>query len=365
MHISDFNYELPPELIAQEPPAERDRSRMLVIDRARHQWRDRAFVELPTLLDPDDVVVINNTRVFPARLFGRRIPAATESPQGAPPAPIEVLLTQPVGDQRNEWEVLAKPARPLRPGTEVDFGNGRLKGVVTASFDDGRRQIRFEGAENFDQIVDEIGNTPLPPYIKREIGAGNRLDEPRYQTVFASRRGAIAAPTAGLHFTPELFDQLRRRGVRIAEITHHVGYATFQPLRVETVEEHRLPPENYEIDPETAETINAAKRAGRRVVAIGTTTARALESATDSRGLLRAERNRTELFIYPGYQFRLIDALFTNFHLPQSSLLMLVSAFAGRELTMAAYLHAVAEKYRFYSYGDCMIIGNWLVGNGV
>jgi S-adenosylmethionine:tRNA ribosyltransferase-isomerase len=354
MLISEFDYELPDELIAQEPLAERDRSRMLVVDRAKRSWRDSSFAEFPAFLNAGDVVVLNNTRVFPARLIGHRVV------NGRRGALVEALLVRPVQrteDNANEWEVLAKPGRSLKIGSELEFGEGRLRGIVTAIVEEGRRHIRFESdAGDFDRIVDEIGNTPLPPYIKRERSEERRLDEPRYQTVFARERGAIAAPTAGLHFTPRAFDELRARGVKVVEITHHVGYATFQPIRVEDVEKHSIAPENYEIIREAAEAINQAKLSGARVMAAGTTTTRALESAADSAGRVRAERSDTELFIYPGYQFRAVDALLTNFHLPQSSLLMLVSAFAGHDLILNAYRHAVAQKYRFYSYGDCMLI---------
>jgi S-adenosylmethionine:tRNA ribosyltransferase-isomerase len=349
MHISEFDFELPPELIAQEPLAERDRSRMLVVDRAARSWRDSSFAEFPMLLDAGDVVVVNNTRVFPARLLGHRVL------NGERGASVEALLVRPVSD--SEWEALAKPGRALKIGAELEFGNGRLRGVVTGIVEEGHRTIQFDCDEAFDQLVDEIGNTPLPPYIKREQDEQRRLDEPRYQTVYARERGAIAAPTAGLHFTPRIFDELKSRGIAIAEVTHHVGYATFQPVRVEQIEEHRIASETYEISPRAAETINLAKRSHRRVIAIGTTTTRALESAVEPDGRVRAERRGTELFIYPGYRFRAIDALLTNFHLPQSSLLMLVSAFAGdKELVLAAYRHAVRERYRFYSYGDCMFV---------
>jgi S-adenosylmethionine:tRNA ribosyltransferase-isomerase len=269
---------------------------------------------------------------------------------------VEALLIQRIENGENEWEVLAKPGRSLKVGAELEFGDGQLRGRITAISPEGRRHIRFEGAGDFDRIVDEIGNTPLPPYIKRERGEERRLDEPRYQTVFARERGAIAAPTAGLHFTPRIFDELRARGVKVVEITHHVGYATFQPVRVEEVEKHVIASESYEIISEAAEAVNQAKQSVARVIVIGTTTTRALESATDPDGRVRPERRGTELFIYPGYQFRAVDALLTNFHLPQSSLLMLVSAFAGRDLILNAYRHAVAQKYRFYSYGDCMLI---------
>ncbi len=350
MHISEFDYELPDELIAQEPLTRRDRSRMLVVDRANQAWRDSSFAEFPTLLNTGDVVVINNTRVFPARLIGRRVV------NGERGALVEALLVRRIEDTANEWEVLAKPGRALKIGAELEFGQGRLRGAVTAIVEAGRRHIRFECDGDFDRVVDEIGNTPLPPYIKRARSEERRLDEPRYQTVFARERGAIAAPTAGLHFTPRIFEELRARGVKLVEITHHVGYATFQPVRVERIEAHAIASESYEISGEAAATINEAKRRSNRIVAIGTTTARALESAADPGRSIRAERCSTELFIYPGYQFRALDALLTNFHLPRSSLLLLVSAFAGRDLILNAYRHAVAQRYRFYSYGDCMLI---------
>ena len=350
MLVSEFDYELPGELIAQEPLAERDRSRMLVVDRANRSWRDSSFAEFPEFLNAGDLVVLNNTRVFPARLVGHRVV------NGRRGALVEALLLRRIENSANEWEVLAKPGRSLKVGAELEFGDGRLRGGVTAIVEEGRRHIRFDSDGDFDRIVDEIGGAPLPPYIKRERRKGQRLDEPRYQTVFASERGAIAAPTAGLHFTARIFDELRARGVMVVEITHHVGYATFQPIRVEEVEKHAIASESYEISDEAAEAVNRAKLSGARVMAVGTTTTRALESAADPDGRVRAGRGGTELFIYPGYRFRSVDALLTNFHLPQSSLLMLVSAFAERDLILNAYRHAVAQKYRFYSYGDCMLI---------
>ena len=347
--ISEFDYELPEELIAQQPLAERDRARMLVVERTRDALRDGAFAELPSLLNAGDVLVLNNTRVFPARLIGRRLL------DGGRGARVEALLARCVDAEANEWEVIARPGRALRIGAELEFGDGRLRGTVTAQLDDGKRRIRFACAEDFRRVVDEIGHTPLPPYIKRAPSA-ERLDEPRYQTVYAKTRGAIAAPTAGLHFTPRIFAELQARGVAVVEITHHVGYATFQPVRVAQIEDHRIAAEEYEIGAEAARSINAARTAGRRIVAVGTTSVRALESAADPDGTLRAERRATELFIYPGYRFRIVAALLTNFHLPQSSLLMLVAAFGGRELILRAYRRAVAERHRFYSYGDCMLI---------
>ena len=351
MRVSDFNFELPDELIAQSPLEPRDASRMLVVGRATNSLRDSAFAELPSLLAPGDVVVLNNTRVFPARLLGHRVLS-----DGTPGAQVEALLARLVDTTTNEWEVIARPGRALKVGTLVEFGQGRLRAEVTALLDDGKRRMRFSCAGDFNQTVDEIGNTPLPPYIKRDADETRRLHEPRYQTVYAKARGSIAAPTAGLHFTPRILAELKARGVETAEITHHVGYATFQPIRVSEVEAHRIEAESYEISATAATTINAAKARGNRVVAVGTTATRALESAAQADCTLRAEQRATELFIYPGYRFKTVDALQTNFHLPQSSLLMLVSALGGRELVLRAYEHAVTNRYRFYSYGDCMLI---------
>src|SRR5262245_65605093 len=278
MLVSEFDYELPDELIAQEPLAERDRSRMLMVDRASRSWRDGSFAQFPCFLNAGDVVVITNTCVFPARLIGHRVV------NGRRGALVEALLIRRIENDENEWEVLAKPGRALKVGAELEFGAGALRGVVTAIVEEGRRRVRFEGDGDFDRTVDEIGNTPLPPYIKRERSEERRLDEPRYQTVFARERGAIAAPTAGLHFTPRTIGELRARGVKVVEITHHVGYATFQPVRVEEVEKHVIAAENYEIINEAAEAINQAKFSGARVMTIGTTTTRALESASDPDG---------------------------------------------------------------------------------
>lgn len=350
MHISEFDFALPDELIAQEPIEPRDASRMLVVDRKTQRYRDGSFADFPTFFESGDVIVLNNTKVFPARLIGHRVV------NGERGAQVEVLLVKRVSAESNEWEVLAKPGRALKTGAELDFGNGRLKAVVTEIVEEGRRLIRFECSGDFDRLVDEIGNSPLPPYIKREQSEELRLDEPRYQTIFAKQRGAIAAPTAGLHFTPRIFDQLRNGGVEVVEITHHVGYATFQPIRVNQIEEHRIASESYEIDENAAARINSARRAGKRIVSVGTTSVRALESAANDNRTVRSERQSTELFIYPGYRFRAVDVLLTNFHLPQSSLLMLVSAFADKELILSAYRHAVEQRYRFYSYGDCMLV---------
>ena len=352
MLISEFDYELPEELIAQVPLAERDASRLLVLDRARASWRDNYFAELPAELRAGDHVVVNNTRVFPARLVGRREPSG---------GGVELfLLTE---QKPRVWEALARPARRLAVGQHISFGDGRLHAEIIDVGDEGHRIVRFDGAGDFDALLEEIGQVPLPPYIKRRGAAQadaqrtQEADRERYQTIYAARRGAIAAPTAGLHFTPRVLEQLRARGVSITEITLHVGYGTFAPVRVSDLSEHVVAAEHYEITPESAATLNEARARGQRIVAVGTTTMRALESAIDDpTGQLRPGARRATLTITPGYEFKFVDALITNFHLPRSSLLVLVASFAGRELTLAAYRHAVAARYRFYSYGDCMLI---------
>lgn len=370
MTIDQFDFELPTELIAQEPLTERDQSRMLVVRRDTGTREDESFRNLPRYLEAGDVIVVNNTRVFPARLLGRRIDQLASASGSISGQVVETFLLLPLEEPRSSvsegelietvvWEVLARPGRTLRPGTQLEFSEGRLRGEVLAVLDEGRRQIRFTARGRFDDAVDEIGQTPLPPYIKRAAPGPEepkRLIEPRYQTIYASERGAIAAPTAGLHFTERVLDELRLHGIDVVEITHHVGYATFQPVRVEEVEKHRIDAESYEILPAAAERINRARREGHRVVAIGTTSVRALESATNPDRTVRAERRQTDLFIHPGYQFRAVDALLTNFHLPKSSLLMLVCAFAGLEPVLDAYRFAVNNRFRFYSYGDCMLL---------
>jgi S-adenosylmethionine:tRNA ribosyltransferase-isomerase len=351
MLISDFDYELPEELIAQHPPERRDASRMLVVERAAARWRDGSFSEFPSELRAGDALVVNNTRVFPARLVGRREPTGGR---------VELLLVR----RREEpgaivWETLARPARRLDAGARLSFGDGRLRGEVVSATDDGAgRVVLFRAEGDFDALVEEFGLTPLPPYIKREgedLAAGAE-DRERYQTVYAAARGAIAAPTAGLHFTPRVLEEIKARGVRVVELTLHVGYGTFAPVRARDLSEHRVAPERFEIGEEAAREINRARARGGRVVAVGTTTVRALESSAAEGGLVRAGRGETGLTITPGYGFRAVDALLTNFHLPRSSLLVLVGAFAGRGLVLAAYRHAVAARYRFYSYGDCMLI---------
>jgi S-adenosylmethionine:tRNA ribosyltransferase-isomerase len=342
MLISEFDYHLPEELIAQEPLAKRDNSRMLFVNRAQNSFRDEEFINFPEYLKKGDVVVLNNTKVFPARLLGN-------SETGAK---VEIFL---VGEIENRvWETLARPARRLKIGKKILFGEN-LKAAVLKKTEQGRVVIEFEEVENFEAVLNKIGKTPLPPYIKREEGKID-ADSERYQTVFAKERGAIAAPTAGLHFTPQILRKIENIGAKIAEITLHVGYGTFEPIRVSDLSEHRVMPERYEINEETAQILNEAKAEKRRIIAVGTTTTRALESSIDESGEILAGKQSAELTITPGYKFKAIDGLLTNFHLPQSSLLVLVSTFADHQLIMKAYKHAVQEKYRFYSYGDCMLI---------
>ena len=343
MHTSDFDYELPEELIAQQPLSERDASRMLVLDRSTGSWLDTNFASIPEYLRPHDVLVLNDTRVFPARLDGKRVPSG-----GA----VELLLLREI--EPCLWECLTRPARRLTTGARVMIGNSNLYGEVIESRENGLRLVRFESAEPFDRIVDILGRTPLPPYIKR---AGDSVeDRERYQTVYASKRGAIAAPTAGLHFTARLLRTIQDRGTRLARITLHVGYGTFEPVRADEVKLHRVAPEWFSISQAAAQSINQARNDSGRIVAVGTTTTRAIESSVASDGTILPQSGLADLTIVPGYAFRAVDVLLTNFHLPRSSLLLLVSAFAGRDLTLAAYHHAVMERYRFYSYGDCMLI---------
>lgn len=361
--LSDFNYELPADLIAQEPLPERAGSRMLRVDRPAGQWSDAWFRQFPDCLRPDDLVVFNNTRVFPARLLGKRSghraqpvspqnPAARQFLQGE----VEVLLTRQLSQERNEWECLVHPGKKIGVGERLRFGDaGQLQAEVIDRGAFGERRIRFQPTERFFELVEELGHVPLPPYIHRpDLPA----DRERYQTVYARERGSVAAPTAGLHFTPEILARLKERSIETTEITLHVGLGTFQPVRVGRIEDHHLHRESYSISPSAAAAINRALKERRRVIAIGTTTVRTLEHAARQSGNaeVQAGRGEADLFIYPGYEFRVVGALLTNFHLPQSTLLMLVCAFAGKDLALAAYRHAVAQRYRFYSYGDCMLV---------
>ena len=382
MLVSEFHYELPEELIAQEPLANRAGSRLLhVVSGDRSE--DRQFRDFPELLRPDDLVVFNNTRVFPARLYGRRGGVRAQAVSGRNPAArdflqgrIEVLLTRQVQQEPLEWECLVRPGRKIGVGERLFFGEqDELQAEVIARGSFGERRIRFRrtppgvagpdsrerlsphespGLDDFFGIVERIGHIPLPPYIARPESSGDRE---RYQTVYARERGSVAAPTAGLHFTPEILTRMRERGIESAEVTLHVGLGTFQPVRTERVEEHQLHSEGYSISAEAAENINRARRESRRIVAVGTTTVRTLEyAAQQGTGEIRAASGEVNLFIYPGYKFQLVRALLTNFHLPQSTLLMLVCALGGKEKVMRAYEHAVAQRYRFYSYGDCMFV---------
>ena len=347
MLVSDFDFELPAHLIAQAPSTQRDAARLLVLDRATGGRRHRTVLDLPELLMPGDLFVVNDTQVFPARLLGRRVPSG-----GA----VECLLLTRLDDQR--WDALMHPGQKLRVGAAVVFDRHRTRlcaEVLERRFH-GRRRIRLWTGDGspVDEAIDRLGHVPLPPYIKR---ADVLADRERYQTVYARVPGSVAAPTAGLHLTTELLTRLQERGVEVARVTLHVGYGTFQPIRVEQVEDHRIEPEGYNVPPETAAAVNQTLDAGRRVVAVGTTTTRTLEAAFRAGGgRVRAGTGVSDLYLYPGVPFQVVGALFTNFHLPQSSLLMLVSAFAGPDPTRAAYADAIRRRYRFYSYGDAMLI---------
>lgn len=344
MRISEFDYDLPPDLIAQEPIPERSRSRLLRVDRRSGLLSHHTFSDIGSLLPADCLLVLNDTRVFPARLHGRKSSGGR----------IEVLLIRRLPGPTETWEVMCKGAQNMRVGARLHFA-ADLPAVWRTAPAEGRGVLEFFPRTDFASLLERYGEAPLPPYIKRTAGMG-LTDRERYQTVYASHSGAIAAPTAGLHFTPELLDSLRQRGIETALLTLHVGAGTFQPVRVDEVEAHTMEEEEYEVTPAVAERILAAKKSGRKIIAVGTTTTRALESACAEQGVLHTGRRRSALFIYPGFRFQMIDGLITNFHLPRSTLLMLVSALAGRELILTAYAEAVAQRYRFYSYGDAMLI---------
>ncbi|HYX71011.1 MAG TPA: tRNA preQ1(34) S-adenosylmethionine ribosyltransferase-isomerase QueA [Terriglobales bacterium] len=397
MLVSDFHYDLPPELIAQEPLADRAASRLLHLERSTGALADRRFRDLPGLLRPGDLVVFNNTRVFPARLYGRRAGLRAQSLSPRNPASrdflrgrVEVLLTSPCHpEERSDegsaaslkgrgfsradkaqddegalapegnpltWRALVRPGRKLGVGERLFFGeDDELQAEILARGDFGERILRFHPVPDLFALLERLGHVPLPPYIARP---DQPADRERYQTVYARERGSVAAPTAGLHFTPEILTEMRSRGIETAEITLHVGLGTFQPVHVERVEEHKMHREWFQLAPAAAQAIERAREAGRRIVAVGTTTVRTLEYAAlqSPEGRIAPMTGAADLFIYPGFRFRVVGALVTNFHLPQSTLLMLVAAFAGRERILAAYAHAVRERYRFYSYGDCMLI---------
>lgn len=338
MRVDDFDYALPPELIAQVPVEPRDHSRLLVLHRQSGTVEHRHFFDLPQYLRPGDVLVINETRVIPARLYGRKETGAR----------VEALLLRPMSDR--QWEALVRPGRRLQPGTRVIFSD-ELSAVVADILPGGNRLLEFEYHGDFAALLDRLGRVPLPPYITAEL-----TDPERYQTVYGRERGSAAAPTAGLHFTPDLLERIAAQGVDIARLTLHVGIGTFRPVKVERVEDHEMHQEYYSASPAATERINAARARGGRVVAVGTTSVRTLETLADERGTIHAGEGWTGIYIYPGYRYRAVDVMITNFHLPKSTLLMLVSAFAGRERVMAAYAEAIAQRYRFFSFGDAMLI---------
>ena len=350
MLVSDFDFHLPEELIAQEPPADRAGARMLALDRRTGGWADQLFRDFPSRLRAGDLLVLNDSRVIPARLFAHRQGLHTQA-NHLSTGRVEVLLAEQLSEW--EWKALVRPGRKVLTGEVLNFGDGELRAEVIGHGEFGERTLRFEPVADFFGTVERLGHMPLPPYIHREDRAGDRE---RYQTVYARERGSVAAPTAGLHFTPEILDAIRARGVDVVSVTLHVGLGTFQPVRVEKVEDVRLHAERYTISSETAEALNIARREGRRIVAAGTTTVRTLEHCGQGNEEFAAHSGSTSIFISPGFDFRVVGALLTNFHLPQSTLLMLVSAFSGQEKTLAAYRHAVEAGYRFFSYCDCMFI---------
>ncbi len=340
MKTADFDYDLPQELIAQDPLEQRDSSRLLILDKETGERTHKIFHDIIDYLHEGDCLVINNTKVIPARLIGER-----EGTGGK----VEVLLLKRRSD--NVWETLVKPGKKARPGMRLSFGDGLLHAEVQEVVDEGNRLIRFEYEGIFEEILDQLGQMPLPPYITHQL-----KDKNRYQTVYAKYEGSAAAPTAGLHFTEELLEQIRAKGVKIARVTLHVGLGTFRPVKVEDVTEHHMHTEFYHVSEEAADIINETKKQGGRVICVGTTSCRTIESAADDQGIVHATEGDTDIFIYPGYQFKVLDCLITNFHLPESTLLMLVSALAGKENIMAAYREAVEMRYRFFSFGDAMFI---------
>ncbi len=340
MKVSDFNYELPQELIAQVPIKDRSASRLMVLNRENKTIEDKIFKDILDYLKPGDCLVRNNTKVIPARLYGIKEETGVH---------IEFLLLKRI--EGDIWEVMVHPGRRLKIGTKVIFGNGLLKAEILEMMEGGNRKVKFEYEGIFNEILDQIGLMPLPPYIKEKLD-----DKSRYQTVYAKYEGSAAAPTAGLHFTEELLKKIKEKGVEIANVTLHVGIGTFRPVKVENIEEHDMHSEHYYIKHEDAEKINNTKKNGGRIIAVGTTSCRVLESVADENGLVKETEGDTSIFIYPGYKFKCIDCLITNFHLPESTLIMLVSALAGKDYIMKAYKHAVEEKYRFFSFGDAMFI---------
>lgn len=339
MDVSEFNYELPQELIAQVPIEKRDESRLMVLNRKTQTIEHKVFKDILDYLEPGDCLVRNNTKVIPARLYGKKETGAN----------VEFLLLHQI--EGDTWEVMVRPGRKLGQGTKVTFGEGLLQATILETMDGGSRKVTFEYQGIFNEILDQIGLMPLPPYIKERL-----KEKERYQTVYAQYDGSAAAPTAGLHFTKDLLEQIQNKGVEIANVTLHVGIGTFRPVKVEKIEDHDMHSEHYYIKQEDADKINKAKLAGKRIIAVGTTSCRVLESIADEKGMVQETEGDTSIFIYPGYQFKCLNALITNFHLPESTLIMLVSALAGKDYIMNAYKEAVKEKYRFFSFGDAMFI---------
>ncbi len=340
MKVSDFKYNLPKELIAQVPIKNRDQSRLMVLDRKNKTIENKIFKDIIDYLEPGDCLVRNNTKVIPARLYGVKEETG---------ANVEFLLLKRI--EGDIWEVMVKPGKKLMPGARVNFGNGALKAEILEKLDGGNRKVKFEYSGIFNEILNEIGLMPLPPYIHEKL-----KEKDRYQTVYAKYEGSAAAPTAGLHFTDKLFEKLKEKGVEVANVTLHVGIGTFRPVKVENIEEHDMHSEHFYIKAEDAEKINKAKKEGHRVIAVGTTSCRVLESIADENGYVKEVEGDTSIFIYPGYKFKCLDALITNFHLPESTLIMLVSALAGKDFIMQAYEEAVKEQYKFFSFGDAMFI---------
>lgn len=339
MNVSDFYYDLPEELIAQTPIEKRDESRLMVLNRASQTIEHKTFKDIIEYLEPGDCLVRNNTKVIPARLYGKK----------ATGAKIEFLLLNRI--EGDIWECIVRPGHKLKPGTEVEFGDGILKAKVLDVMEGGTRKVEFKYEGIFNEILDKIGLMPLPPYIHESL-----KDNDRYQTVYAKYEGSAAAPTAGLHFTPELFEKIKAKGIDVANVTLHVGIGTFRPVKVENVEEHHMHSEHFYIKQEDVDKINNAKKNGKRVIAVGTTSCRVLETIADENGMVKPTEGDTQIFIYPGYKYKCLDGLVTNFHLPESTLIMLVSALAGRDYIMKAYNEAVKERYRFFSFGDAMLI---------
>ncbi|HIT70661.1 MAG TPA: tRNA preQ1(34) S-adenosylmethionine ribosyltransferase-isomerase QueA [Candidatus Scatovivens faecipullorum] len=340
MKVSDFNYELPKELIAQHPYDKRDEARLMVLDKRNQSIEHKVFKDIIDYLNPGDCLVINNTKVIPARLYGKKDTGAN----------VEFLLLKRI--ENDIWEAMVRPGQKLKSGSKVVFGDGLLKATVLEVLENGNRKVEFEYEGIFNEILDQIGLMPLPPYITE----ATREDNEKYQTVYAKYDGSAAAPTAGLHFTESLLEKIKEKGIEIANVTLHVGIGTFRPVKVENVEEHEMHSEHYYIKKEDAEKINFAKRTGHKVISVGTTSCRVLESVADENGMVKETEGDTSIFIYPGYKFKCIDSLITNFHLPESTLIMLVSSLAGKDFIMKAYEEAVKQRYKFFSFGDAMLI---------